>query len=234
MSMNLRNDAFRHEGQEYPVRKVGSMDRLGASASSAPRPGSLLAEVDETLGLVSGDEDRDDIAALATLAHVTAGLAGHIVTVGAGQGTAAALGAAARSAGRSRVFAIDLFPDGEDSPDDRALSLDEFLGTLSRSSLLEYVLPHHGTAATFAQLMPADFRARLIVLDGAHACTHVETDMFVLEQFLVSGGWLCVTGAFSSFPRAGGALDTLFRQRNYFDLARQLTPGLFVARKRSV
>jgi hypothetical protein len=205
---------------------------LGPAVPAGPGPDSLLAEVDETLGLVSGDEARDDIAALATLAHVTAGLSGHIVTVGAGQGTAAALGGAARAAGRSRVFAIDLFPDREDSPDDRALSLDNFLGALTRSALLEYVLPHHGTAATFAQLMPADFRARLIVLDGAHACTNVETDMFLLEPFLASGGWLCVTGAFSSFPRAKGALDTLFRQRNYFDLARQLTPGLFVARKR--
>jgi hypothetical protein len=58
--------------------------------------------------------------------------------------------------------------------------------------------------------------------------------MFVLEQFLVAGGWLCVTGGFSSFPGAALALETLFRQRNHFDLARQLTPGLFVARKRPI
>jgi len=196
------------------------------------RPESLFSGLDVALGLVPGDEGRDELAGLAMLAHVTAGHSGHIVTVGAGQRTAAVLGAAARSAGRSRVFAIDLFPDSDESPDDATLSLDEFLGTMTRAELLEYVLPHHGTAATFSQLMPSDFRARLIVLDGAHACTNVETDMFVLEQFLVAGGWLCVTGAFSSYPGAAGALETLFRQRNHFDLARQLAPGLFVARKR--
>src|SRR5262249_50640879 len=163
-----------------------------------------FADLDVALHLVPGDESRDDMAALATLAHVTAGLSGHIVTVGAGQRTAAVLGGAVRAAGRSRVFAIDLVPDSAGAPDDSTLSLDDFLGTMTRSELLEYVLPHHGTAASFAQLMPTAFRARLIVLDGAHACTNVETDMFVLEQFLVAGGWLCVTGAFSSYPRAAG------------------------------
>ena len=206
----------------------------GSDEKGHERPESLFGDLDASLTLVPGDEGRDELAALGLLAHVTAGLSGRLVTVGAGRRTAAVLGGAAKSAGRSRVFAIDLFPDSDDSPDDSSLSLDEFLGAMTRSELLEYVLPHHGTAATFAQLMPADFRTRLIVLDGAHACTNVETDMFVLEQFLVPGGWLCVTGAFSSYPRATGALETLFRQRNHFDLARQMTAGLFVARKRPI
>ena len=215
MSTHPSHESFRQNGTE-----------------SRNGPESLFSDLDVALALVAGDEERDELAALAMLAHVTAGLSGHVVTVGAGRRTAAVLGGAARAVGRSRVFAIDLFPDSDESPDDSALSLDEFLRTMTQTALLEYVLPHHGTAATFAQLMPADFRARLILLDGAHACTNVETDMFVLEQFLVAGGWLCVTGAFSSYPRATGALETLFRQRNHFDLARQLTPGLFVARKR--
>ncbi len=229
--MHSPNEAFNHDRTHHPLRRVDALSS-DPSARESERADSLFADVDAAFAAAPGDERRDDMVALATLAHVTAGLAGHIVTVGAGQRTAAVLGGAARAVGRSRVFAIDLFPDSDDSPDDSTLSLDEFLGTMTRSSLLEYVLPHHGTAATFAQLMPTDFRARLVVLDGAHACTNVETDMFVLEQFLVAGGWLCVTGAFSSYPRATGALETLFRQRNHFDLARQMTPGLFVARKR--
>jgi Methyltransferase domain len=194
--------------------------------------GSLLSDVDLALQLVPGDEGRDEMAALATLAHVTSGLTGHIVAVGAGQRTATILGGAARAAGRSRVFAIDLFTDSEDTPDDSALSLDGFLETMARGALLEFVLPHHGTAATFAQLMPTGFRVRLIVLDGAHACTNVSTDIFTLDQFLVPGGWLCVGPGFSSFPGAQAALATLFRQRDHFDLKRQITPGLFAARRK--
>lgn len=231
MSMHSPHHAFEHDRTHHPLRGV-EVQSSDCSGREIERPNSLIADLDAAVATVPGDEGRDEMSALAILAHVTAGLFGHIVSVGAGQRTAAILGGAARAAGRSRVFAIDLFPDSDEAPDDSALSLDAFLGTMTRSELLEYVLPHHGTAATFAQLMPTDFRARLIVLDGAHACTNVETDMFVLEQFLVAGGWLCVTGAFSSYPRATGALETLFRQRNHFDLARQMTPGLFVARKR--
>jgi methyltransferase family protein len=231
MSTNSSRNAFGHDDQGRPVPKAGARP---LRFQPVPPQGSLLSDVDLTLALIAGDGMRDEIAALATLAHVTATLSGHIVTVGTNQRTAAALGSAARAAGPSRVFAIDVFPDGDESPDDGPLSLDDFLGAMARTALLEYVLPHHGTAATFAQLMPADFRARLIVLDGAHACTNVETDMFLLEQFLVDGGWLCVTESFSSFPRASDALETLFRQRNHFDLNRQLTPALFVARKRAL
>lgn len=231
MSIHPSSDRFGHDRTHHPTRTRETLAPV-MSDSGLRNPESLVADLDETLSVVPGDEGRDEMEALAVLAHVTAGLSGHIVTVGAGQRTAAVLGGSARAAGRSRVFAIDLFPDSDESPDDSALSLDRFLGTMTKSELLEYVLPHHGTAATFSQLMPTDFRARLIVLDGAHACTNVETDMFVLEQFLVAGGWLCVTGAFSSYPRATGALETLFRQRNHFDLARQMTPGLFIARKR--
>jgi methyltransferase family protein len=228
---------FRHEGSPQPLamRPPGKSDVMPATSQSHGHDmpsGSLLSDVDCAIALVPGEEGRDEMAALATLAHVTSGLAGHIVTVGAGQRTATVLGGAARAAGRSRVFAIDLFTDSEDAPDDAALSLDGFLATMTRSALLEHVLPHHGTAATFAQLMPTAFRARLILLDGPHACTNVETDVFVLEQFLIPGGWLCATAEFSSFPGAERALGTLFRQRDHFDSIRQIAPGLLAARRK--
>jgi methyltransferase family protein len=213
--------------------RIESMSDERATPERDIRPDSLLSDVELALDLVPGEEARDEMAALAMLVHVTSGLSGHIVSVGAGQRTAAVLGGAARAAGRSRVFAVDLFSDSEDVPDDSTLSLDGFLTTMTRAALLEHVLPHHGTAATFAQLMPTGFRVRLIVLDGAHACTNVSTDIFTLDQFLVPGGWLCVGAGFSSFPGAQAALDTLFRQRDHFDSIRQITPGLLAARRKA-
>jgi hypothetical protein len=194
---------------------------------------TVAGDVDDALATLPGDQPRDDLYALALLAHDSANVPGHIVDVGAGQGRAAVvLGQAARATGRGRVFAVDLFPEHDEAPDDTALSLDSLLGVMATRNLLEWVLPHYGTGATFAQLMPLDFRCRLIVLEGAHACSDVATDIFALEGYLSPGGWLAVHQAFSSFPAGSLALDTLFRQRNHFEMARQLTSTLFVARKR--
>jgi hypothetical protein len=195
---------------------------------------SVTGDVDDVLASFPGDQPRDDLYALALLAHVTASVPGHIVNIGAGQGrTAVVLGEASRATGRGRVFAVDLFPERDDAPDDTASSLDSLLGVMASRNLLEWVLPHHGTGATFAQLMPLDFRCRLLLLEGAHACSDVATDIFALEGFLSPGGWLAVDHAFSSFPGASLALETLFRQRSHFEFARQLSKTLYVARKRS-
>jgi SAM-dependent methyltransferase len=198
------------------------------------RETSLADDVETAMAAVPGDQPRDNLFALALLAHATAAIPGHIVDIGAGQGRAAAvLGHAAKATGRSRVFAVDLFPESEDAPDDVACSLDSLLASMTVHGLLEWVLPHHGTGATFAQLMPEDFRCRVLLLEGAHACSDVATDIFALERFLAPGGWLAVDHAFSSFPGATLALETLFRQRSHFDMARHLTPTLYITRKQS-
>jgi hypothetical protein len=216
MSFELQPFNRSHEDDlfDVPVRSIGD-------------------DVDDALLTLAGDQSRDDLYALALLTHATAHVPGHIVDVGAGQGRAAVvLGEAARATGRGRVFAVDLFPEHDGTPDDAASSLDSLLRVMASRNLLEWVLPHHGTGATFAQLMPLDFRCRLLLLEGAHACSDVATDIFALEGYLSPGGWLVVDEAFSSFPRASLALETLFRQRSHFELARQLTRTLFVARKR--
>jgi hypothetical protein len=198
------------------------------------RATSLADDVETAMAAVPGDQPRDNLFALALLAHTTATIPGHIVDIGAGQGrTAAVLGHAAKATGRSRVFAVDLFPESEDAPDDVACSLDSLLASMTVHGLLEWVLPHYGTGGTFAQLMPEDFRCRVLLLEGAHACSDMATDIFALERFLAPGGWLAVDQAFSSFPGATLALETLFRQRSHFEMAHHLTPSLYIARKQS-
>ena len=201
----------------------------GAQASTP-----LAAEVAAVTAQIAGESSADDLLALALVAHVASASAGHIVVVGAGFGRAAlALGAVARATGRGRVFAIDLFPDTEETGDPLGWTLDGFLGQVVERGLIEYVLPHHGTAGTFAHLMPEDFRCGLILLESAHACTEIGGDLVALEHHLAPGGWLCVDAAFSSFPGASDALDTLLQQRGPYDLGRRLTDGLFAVRKRA-
>ena len=175
---------------------------------------------------------RDDALALALLAHASAAREGHLLVVGAGYGhNAVALGTAARAGDLGRVFAVDLYPEDDESFADDGWSLDSLLARLVAAGLLRWVLPHYGTAATFAQLMPADFRCRLVHVEGAHACASIETDLFLLEQLLAPGGWLTVGAGFSSFPGAKDAIAVLRRQRPELVDWTWITPGLLAGRK---
>jgi hypothetical protein len=194
---------------------------------------AVTPDLDHLIAQVPGEISRESLLALTLLAHTQAG-DGHFVVVGAGQGRAAiALGLVARAIGKGRVFAIDVFPDADDGPDGADWSLENLLTHVADQQLSEWVLPHHGTAATFAQLMPAKFRCRFIHVENAHACTNVATDLFVLEPHLAAGGWLTIDRTFESFPGAANAIDILLRQRAHFDLTLRPTADLFVARKRA-
>jgi hypothetical protein len=193
---------------------------------------SLVAELDRHWQ----DHDagtRDDALALTLLAHTATASDGHLLVIGAGHGqNALALGATARAAGLGRVFAVDIYPEGDESPDSDGWSLDGLLRRVVDQGLSSWVLPHYGTAATFAQLMPADFRCRLIHIEGAHACSHVNTDLFLLERMLAPGGWLTIGPGFSGFPGARDALDVFAHQRPVVSNWQWLTPGLLAGRKR--
>lgn len=201
-------------------------------ANGAARP--LAADVAGIIPASYGELDSAHLLALGLLAHISSAAAGHVVIVGAGFGrTSLVLGATARATRRGRVFAIDLFPDGEDTGDPLGWTLDGFLGEVTGRGLIEYVLPHHGTAASFARLMPKDFRCGLLVLENAHACTEVASDLVAIERHLAPGGWLCVDSGFSSFPGAGSAIEALLRRSGAYELGRQVTQTLFAIRKRA-
>ena len=190
------------------------------------------AEVARTVP-AAGDARRDDGFALAMLARASADIDGHLVVVGSEQGLSAlTLGAAARTAARGRVFAVDLFSEPDDPAEDDPRSLDWLLRLVAEQDLGAWVLPHHGTAATFARLMPADFRCRLIHLESARACRDVATDVFLLEPLLTHGGWLTVGAGYSEVPGARDALELLSRQRPGLSAWRLVTPTLLVAQKR--
>lgn len=207
------------------------LERADGHASAST---SLATELDRHWQGTGGDT-RDDALALVLLAHASAAREGHILVVGAGHGqNAIALGTAARAGALGRVFAVDLYPEhDDDSLDSEGWSLDGLLARLVSAGLPQWVLPHYGTAATFAQLMPADFHCRLVHVEGAHACASIETDLFLLERLLASDGWLTFGAGFTSFPGANDAIAVFRRQRpDIVDWA-WITPGLLAARKRS-
>ena len=180
-----------------------------------------------------GDPRRDDDFALGVLAQASADIDGHLIVVGSEHGRSAlTLGAAARAAARGRVFAVDLFPEPDESTEDDPRSLDWLLRLVTERELGAWVLPHHGTAATFARLMPADFRCRLIHLESARACRDVATDIFLLEPLLARGGWLTVSASYLNEPGAREALELISRQRPGLSAWRLVTPTLLVAQKR--
>lgn len=206
------------------------MDSATLPAPAAP---PLAAEIAALAHTVPGDGSIDDLFALALLAHASSTPAGHMVVVGAGHGRAAlALGAVARASGSGRVFAIDLFPDAEDSPGAPGWSLDTFLAHTAAQGLLAHVLPHHGTGASFAHLMPEDFQCRLILLEEVRACPDLAADVALLERHLAPGGWLCVNGSFSRAPGADDAIVAVLAGNHLYEPLRQLTPGLSATRKR--
>jgi hypothetical protein len=207
---------------------VTALDHADGFAS----PSTTLATELDRHWQATGPDTRDDALALALLAHASAAREGHFLVVGAGHGqNAIALGTAARAGGLGRVFAVDLYPDDDDSPDNDGWSLDGLLARVVAAGLPQWVLPHYGTAATFAQLMPADFRCRLVHVEGAHACASIETDLFLLERLLAPGGWLTLGAGFSSFPGAKDAIAVLRRQRPELVGWTWITPGLLAARK---
>lgn len=192
---------------------------------------SLVAELDRHWQ----DHDagtRDDALALTLLAHTASAIDGHLLVVGAGYGhNALALGATARAGGLGRVFAVDIYPDADESTDNDGWSLDGLLHRAGAQGLSSWVLPHYGTAATFTQLMPADFRCRLIHVEGAHACSHLDTDLFLLERLLAPGGWLTIGPGFSGFPGGRDALAVFVQQRPAVSNWQWLTPGLLAGQK---
>lgn len=202
------------------------------SVAGLTSPSTALAtELDRHWEGVEG-RSRDEVLALALLARATSVREGHLLVIGAGDGhTAIALGTAARSGGLGRVFAVDLFPDHDDVPDHGGRSLDGLLTRIVAAGLPQWVLPHYGTAATFAQLMPADFHCRLVHVEGAQACANIETDLFLLERLLAPGGWLTLGADFINFPGAADAIGVFRRQRPDLVDWTWVTPGLLAARK---
>lgn len=112
--------------------------------------------------------------------------------------------------------------------------LEGFQDNIRRRGLDAVVKPHRGTAATFVEQVPSDFRCRLIFLDGDHGAAAVADDIARLLPFLVAGGWICFDDAFSVYEGVDRAITTAIIENPAFDIKRQMTRKCFAARKAAV
>ena len=108
---------------------------------------------------------------------------------------------------------------------------ERFDANVRAKGVADVVRAHRGTSATFARQMPGRFRSRLLFIDGDHGYHAVKDDIACLERFLVPGGWICFDDAFSSYEGVNRAITERVIDNAAYDIKRQLTRKLFVARK---
>jgi predicted O-methyltransferase YrrM len=118
--------------------------------------------------------------------------------------------------------------------DDCPSVLGRFTENVRTHRLEHVVLPHRGTAATFAARTRPSFRCRLIFIDGDHGYDAVREDITRLTPFLVPGGWICFDDAFSSYEGVDRAITELVLADPSYDVKRQMTRKCFAARKTEV
>ncbi len=106
-----------------------------------------------------------------------------------------------------------------------------FMHNVRRRGLDKVIRPHRGTARTFAAQLPADFRCRLLFLDGDHGYDAVIEDLHLLGPLLVPGGWICFDDAFSSYEGVNRVISEIVIASGDFDIKRQMTRKCFAARK---
>lgn len=109
---------------------------------------------------------------------------------------------------------------------------DVFRETISINKLDDIVVDYKASADIFASSLPADFRCKLVFLDGDHSYDAVCSDIRNIEKFLLSGGWICFDDAFSHYDGVNRAITDLIINSPDYDLCQQMTRKFFVARKK--
>jgi len=103
---------------------------------------------------------------------------------------------------------------------------------IARFNLSEIIRIHRGNSSTFATTQPATLKCKFAFIDGDHGYDAVCSDIRMIKERLVPGGWVCFDDAFSCYEGVDTAIRDLILSDPAYDLAQQMTRKLFVARKR--
>ncbi len=109
---------------------------------------------------------------------------------------------------------------------------DRFIKSVEDNDLQDIVRPCRGTSEMIRDFVPEGFRCRLAFIDGEHSYEAVCRDITNVEPFLVEGGWLCFDDAFTTYSGVNRAIEDLVLDNPGYELCRQMTRKLFVARRR--
>ncbi|NLI76675.1 MAG: class I SAM-dependent methyltransferase [Candidatus Riflebacteria bacterium] len=107
-----------------------------------------------------------------------------------------------------------------------------FHRTIEARGMQGVVLAHRGDLESFLAARGTGFRCRVAFLDGDHGYQAVRQDIQSVEKHLVPGGWLCFDDAFTSYPGVDQAIREMILENPGYDLCRQMTRKLFVARRK--
>lgn len=125
-------------------------------------------------------------------------------------------------------FQRDIMPVYADEPS----LLQRFLATTAARGFDDVIEPFRGTASQFVASRDRAFAARLAFLDGDHGYEAVCRDVDALVPRIVPGGWLCFDDAFSTYEGVDAAIRDRVIASDAYDVKRQLTRKLFVARRK--
>lgn len=109
-------------------------------------------------------------------------------------------------------------------------TLEAFNHFVAAQKLEGTVKPFRGNLSAFLSSRNKDLRLRLAFIDGDHGYDEVSSDIQTVEQFLAPGAWLCFDDAFTTYEGVDDAIRQHVISGENYDVCRQLTRKLFVAR----
>lgn len=110
-------------------------------------------------------------------------------------------------------------------------TIDAFNNFVHINGLSDCITAYKKDLMAFASEAPADLRLRLAFIDGDHSFDAVCTDIEIVEQFLLPGGWICFDDAFSSYEGVNRAIQAKILKSGKYRLCQQLTRKFFAAQR---
>jgi len=111
-------------------------------------------------------------------------------------------------------------------------TLEAFNYFIRENDLKDYVVPYRSDMEMFAKKMPETLALRLAFIDGDHSYKAVTKDIKIVEQFLLSGGWVCFDDAFSAYDGVNEAIQKHIIDSGEYRKYQQITRKFFIAQRR--
>ena len=112
--------------------------------------------------------------------------------------------------------------------------LEIFTESIAKNQLQSFVIPYKGNSLNFRKTVKANFKSKLVFIDGDHSYDSVSQDIQNMDRYLVPGGWICFDDAFSCYDGVNRAIEDCIINNPAYELCQQMTRKFFIARKKSI
>jgi hypothetical protein len=110
--------------------------------------------------------------------------------------------------------------------------LEIFTESIAKKQLQSLVIPYKGNSLNFRKTVKANFKSKLVFIDGDHSYDSVSQDIQNMDRYLVPGGWICFDDAFSCYDGVNRAIEDCIINNPAYELCQQMTRKFFMARKK--